>query len=87
MHVSHIEREIRSCRPAGVGERCPPPYLSLLADDGDSILELDVVEKALQEDVGHSDQVVVLLRFVERVAAAAVFSFSLVKQIQTEASE
>lgn len=65
------------------------PYLSLLADDGDSILELDVVEKALQEDVGHSDQVVVLLRFVERVAAAAGFSVSLVEQTKpnTGASE
>lgn len=35
------------------------------------------MEKALQEDVGHSDQVVVLLCFIERVAAVAVCPFAL----------
>lgn len=48
------------------------PYLSLLADDGDSILQFDIMEQALQKDVGHADQVVVLLRLVERVAAVTV---------------
>ncbi len=43
------------------------PYLSLLADDGDSILQLNIMEKALQKNVGHSYQVVVLLRLIERV--------------------
>lgn len=42
-------------------------YLPLLADDGNSILQLDVVKKALEEDVGNADEVVVLLCLVERV--------------------
>lgn len=53
------------------------PYLSLLADNGDCVLEFDIVEKALQEDVGDSYQVVVLLRFIERVAEVAVCPFTL----------
>lgn len=59
---------IRSPVPQSVGS----PYLSLLADDGDSILQSDIMEQALQEDVGHAYQVVVLLRLVERVAAVTV---------------
>lgn len=47
-------------------------YLSLLADDGDSILQFDIMEKALQKNVGHSYQVVVLLRLIERVTVIAV---------------
>lgn len=43
------------------------PYLSLLADDGDSVLQLDIMEKALEKNVGHPNQVVVLLRLVERI--------------------
>lgn len=43
------------------------PYLSLLADDGDSILQFDIMEKTLQKNVGHSYQVVVLLCLVEWV--------------------
>lgn len=41
------------------------PYLSLLADDRYSILQFDIMEKALQKNIGHSDQVVVLLRLIE----------------------
>lgn len=48
------------------------PYLSLLTDDGDRILQLDIMEKALEENVGHSYQVVVLLRLVEGVTVMAV---------------
>lgn len=47
-------------------------YLSLLADDGNSILQLDIMEKALQKNVGHPYQVVVLLRLVEWVTAITV---------------
>lgn len=53
------------------------PYLSLLADDGDSILQFDIMEKALQENVGHSYQVVVLLRLIERVTVIAVCHVTL----------
>lgn len=38
------------------------------------------MEKTLQENVGYSDQVVVLLCFVERVAAVAVCPFVLGKK-------
>lgn len=51
---------------------CPAQlYLALLADDGHGVLQLHVVEKALQKHVGHADQVVVLLCFVERIASLA----------------
>lgn len=40
------------------------PYLALLVDDGHCILQLDVVEQASQENIGHTDQTVVLL-FIE----------------------
>lgn len=43
------------------------PHLSLLADDGDSILQLHVMEKALEKNVGHSDQVVVFVCLIERI--------------------
>lgn len=42
-------------------------YLSLLVDDGHCVLQLDVVEQAGQENVGHTDQTVVLLFIEERV--------------------
>lgn len=57
-------------------------YLSLLADDGDSILQFDIMEKALQKNVGHSDQVVVLLRLIERVTVIAVCLVILKKKQQ-----
>lgn len=55
-------------------------YLSLLADNGDSILQFDIMEKALQKDVGHSDQVVVLLCLVEWVTVLTVCLVILEKQ-------
>lgn len=45
----------------------PSSHLSLLADDGRVIVQFDVVEEHLQEHIGHSDQVVVLLRLIEGV--------------------
>ena len=48
------------------------PYLSLLVDDGNGVLQLDVVEEAGQEDVGDADQTVVLLLVEERVGPAQV---------------
>lgn len=56
------------------------PHLSLLANDGDSILQFDIMEKALEKNVGHSDQVVVLLRLVERVAVLVVCLVTLKEQ-------
>ena len=44
-------------------------HLSLLADDGHLVVELDVIEQSFEKDVGNTDQVVVLLRLVERVAS------------------
>ena len=59
-------------------------YLSLLADDGDSILQFDIVEKALQKNIGHSYQVVVLLCLIERVTVVTVTLVTL-KEKKTEA--
>lgn len=59
------------------------PYLSLLADDGDSILQFDIMEKALQKNVSHSYQVVVLLRLIEWVTVITVCLDILKKQRKT----
>ena len=56
-------------------------YLSLLADDGDSILQFDIMKKALQKDVGHSYQVVVLLSLIKRVTVLTVCLVILKKQM------
>lgn len=47
-------------------------YLSFLVDDGHRVLQLDVVEQAGQENVGHADQTVVLLLVEERVGALEI---------------
>lgn len=47
-------------------------YLSYLVDDGHCVLQLDVVEQAGQENVGHADQTVVLLLVEERVGALEI---------------
>lgn len=47
-------------------------YLSLLVDDGHCVLQLDVVEEAGQENVGHADQTVILLLIEERVGALEI---------------
>lgn len=47
-------------------------YLSLLVDDGHCILQLDIVEQAGQENVGHTDQTVVLLFIEERVGTLEI---------------
>lgn len=47
-------------------------YLSLLVDDGHGILQLDVIEKAGQENIGNSYQTVVLLLIKERVGSFKV---------------
>lgn len=38
-----------------------PSYLSLLVDDGHRVLQFDIVEQTGQEDIGHTDQAVILL--------------------------
>lgn len=58
------------------------PYLSLLTDDGDSVLQLDIMEKALQKNVGHSDEVMVLLCLAERVTLLTARLVALEKKIQ-----
>lgn len=57
------------------------PHLSLLADDGDSILKLHIMEKALEKNVGHSDQVVVLVRLIERIRLFTISFVMLEKKI------
>ena len=42
-------------------------YLPLLVDDGNCVLQLDIVEQTPQEDVGHANQTVVLLLVKEWV--------------------
>lgn len=46
-------------RDAGVKPK--QSYLSLLVDDGHRVLQFDVVEQTGQEDIGHTDQAVILL--------------------------
>lgn len=43
-------------------------HLPLLADDGNGVLQLHVMKQTLQEDVCHANEVVILLRFIERIA-------------------
>ena len=43
-------------------------HLSLLTNNGHVIIEFDVIEQRIQEDVSNANQIVVLLRLVERVA-------------------
>lgn len=47
-------------------------YLSLLVDDRHRILQLDIVKQTRQEDIGHSDQIVILLLGKERVGTFEV---------------
>ena len=42
-------------------------YLSFLVDDGHCICQFDVIEQAGQENVGHANQIVVLLLVKEGV--------------------
>lgn len=63
------------------------PYLSLLADDRHSILQFDIMEKALQENIGHSYQVVVLLRLIERVTVITICLVKLKKKTEQHPNE
>ncbi len=47
-------------------------YLSLLVDDGHCILQLDIVEQACQENVGHTNQTVVFLFIEEGVGTLKI---------------
>lgn len=47
-------------------------YLSFLVDDGNSVLQLDVIEKTGKEDVGDADQAVVFLLVKKRVRSAEI---------------
>lgn len=66
-NTSGIRNTGSKCVSVGV---CP--HLPLLADDGDSILQFDIMEKTLQKNVGHSYKVVVLLRLIERITMLTV---------------
>lgn len=48
------------------------PYLSLLVDDGNGILQLDVIEKTGEENVGDADQTVVFLLIKEWVCSTEI---------------
>lgn len=47
-------------------------YLPLLVDDGHRILQLDVIEETGQENIGHTDQAVVLLLIEEWIGALEI---------------
>lgn len=47
-------------------------YLSLLVDDWHCILQLDIVKQTGQENIGHTDQTVILLLIEERVSTFEV---------------
>lgn len=47
-------------------------YLSFLVDDGNSVLQFDVIEKTGKEDVGDADQTVVFLLVKKRVRSAEI---------------
>lgn len=52
-------------------------YLSFLVDDGNSVLQLHIVEEAGKEDIGNTNQTVVFLLIKERVRATEVRSHHL----------
>lgn len=47
-------------------------YLPLLVDDGNCILQLDVIEETGQENIGHTDQAVVLLLIEEWIGTLEI---------------
>lgn len=47
-------------------------YLPLLVDDGNCVLQLDIVEETCQENIGHADQAVVLLLIEEWISTLEI---------------
>lgn len=47
-------------------------HLSLLVDDGNSILQLDVIEETGKEDIGDANQTVVFLLVKKRVCSTEI---------------
>ncbi len=47
-------------------------HLPLLVDDGNGILQFDVIEETRQEDIGNANQTVVFLLVKERVCSAEI---------------
>lgn len=47
-------------------------YLALLVDDGNSVLQLDIVEETGKKDIGNADQTVVFLFVKERVCSTEI---------------
>ncbi len=47
-------------------------YLPLLVDDGNSVLQLYIIEETGKEDIGNADQTVILLFVKERVRSAEI---------------
>lgn len=47
-------------------------YLSLLVNNGNSVLQLHVIEETGEKHVGHTNQTMVLLFVEERVGSAEV---------------
>lgn len=55
-------------------------YLSFLVDDGNGVLQFDVIEKTGKEDVGDADQTVVFLLVKKRVRSAEIWTHYLDKE-------
>lgn len=55
-------------------------YLSLLVNNGNSVLQLHVVEETGEKHVGHTNQTMVLLFVEERVGSAEVWAHHLKKK-------
>lgn len=47
-------------------------HLPLLIDDGNSVLQLHIVEETGKEDIGNADQTVVFLLVKERVCSTEI---------------
>ena len=52
-------------------------YLPLLADDRNCIQKFHITEQTLQEHIGHANQVMILLGFIERVTSFPIDSLCL----------
>lgn len=55
-------------------------YLSLLVNNGNSVLQLHVIEETGEKHVGHTNQTMVLLFVEERVGSAEVWAHHLKKK-------
>lgn len=52
--------------------QCTTPYLSFLVDDGNGVLQLDVIEETGEENIGDADQTVVFLLVKEWICSTEI---------------